>query len=133
LECGTILEGARQPIPYPAIGWSWTCVQSYAWQQTQHINVLELAAFFNYLKRLSSDSTEHSARFFHILDSRVSSCVLAKGRSSSKLLNRCLRRVAGYLLASDLYVLPLWTISAWNFSDAASRSHYGPAPIFDDG
>jgi hypothetical protein len=133
LESGTILEGARQPVPYPAIGWDWKCIQSYPWQQSQHINVLELVAFFNFLKRLSRDPAEQSQRFFHVLDSRVSSCVLAKGRSSSKLLNRCLRRVAGFLLASDLYVLPLWTISSWNFSDAGSRSHVGPANPRDAG
>ena len=64
----------------------------------------------------------HDMRFFHILDSRVSSCVLAKGRSSSVLLNRILRRVASVLLAADLVVLPLWTISAWNYSDYGSRA-----------
>ena len=94
---------------------------------------MELAAFLIFLKRLSSNANEHSCRFFHVLDSRVGSCVLAKGRSSSKLLNRCLRRVAGFLLGSDLYVLPLWNISAWNFPDAGSRSHYGPAVTDDAG
>jgi hypothetical protein len=126
LESGTLLEGARQPVPYPAIAWQWTCVQAYSWKQKQHINVLELIAFFNFLRHLARSKLEHSARFFHILDSRVSSCVLAKGRSSSKILNRSLRRITSLLLASDLYVLPLWTISSWNFSDAGSRCHNGP-------
>ena len=50
LDSGLILEGARQVAPYPAFAWDWTTVQSYAWVTPQHINVLELLAFFNYLK-----------------------------------------------------------------------------------
>ncbi len=49
LDIGAILEGSRQPIPYPAICWDWSCVQAYAWKQPQHINVLELLAF-NFVK-----------------------------------------------------------------------------------
>ena len=120
LDTGSVLEGARQSVPYPAFCWAFSCVQSYRWQQSQHINVLEMLAFFNFLRRITALG-ESSFRFFHILDSRVCSCVIAKGRSSSKLLNRVLRRINSLLLSSDCYALPLWTISAWNFSDAGSR------------
>ena len=60
-------------------------------------------------------------RLFHVVDSMVTSSVLAKGRSSSRVLNRILRRICALVLAADLYVLPLWTISGWNFSDSGSR------------
>ena len=60
-------------------------------------------------------------RLSHIVDSRVVSCVLAKGRSSSKLLNRLLRRICSILVAADLYLLPLWIISQWKFGDIPSR------------
>ena len=46
LRDGSVSEGGRQVIPYPAIVWNWKSVQSYAWQSAQHINVLELVAFF---------------------------------------------------------------------------------------
>ena len=46
LDSGLILEGTRQLAPYPAFAWEWTTVQSYAWVTPQHINVLELLAFF---------------------------------------------------------------------------------------
>jgi hypothetical protein len=128
LDTGVVLEGSRQPTPYPAMCWDWTVVQSYAWQQHQHINVLELLAFFNYIRSMAGFSSSHSQRFLHVLDSRVCSCVLSKGRSSSKLLNRLLRRILGVSLAADLYVLPLWTVSAWNFSDAGSRT-FSPAGV----
>ena len=106
LETGELLDGARQPIPYPAIVWDWRCVQSYAWRQTQHINVLELLAFFNYLKRLCMNPKVHATRILHVLDSQVSACVVAKGRSSSHVLNRVLKRVGALSVASDVYVFP---------------------------
>ena len=116
-----VVSEDRQLAPYPAFAWQWESVQSYAWSQTQHINVLEFTAFLNYIRSITRSTRVHSHRLFHVLDSRVCSCIIAKGRSSSRLLNRLCRRFTGFALASDLYVLPLWTISKWNFSDAASR------------
>ena len=133
LDSGTILEGLRQPIPYPAIAWGWQVRQSDPWRQTGHINVLELIAFFNYLRYVSAQTSGHHFRLLHVLDSRVCACVLAKGRSSSKLLNRTVRRILGTTLAADFYVLPLWAISAWNFADAGSRVYPGPAVPPDAG
>ena len=121
LETRSVCESSRQSVPYPAVAWKWRCIQSYSWQSAQHINVLELIAFLNYYKCMSAYTVNSHLRFFHIFDSRVCSCVIAKGRSSSRVLNRILRRVASLLLASDAYVLPLWTISAWIFSDSGSR------------
>ena len=83
LRDSTVLEGGRQTIPYPAPAWEWKCVQTYAWQQPQHINVLELLAYFNYLRMYVMKPRNHSHRFLHVFDSRVCSCVVAKGRSSS--------------------------------------------------
>ena len=122
LDTVTVVEGGRQLVPYPAIAWDWKSIQSYRWQTPQHINVLELLAFFNYIRAWTVHKDARSVRFFHVLDSRVSSCVIAKGRSSSKLLNRILRRVCALTLVADLYVLPLWTVSSWNFSDPGSRA-----------
>ena len=125
LDSGSILEGARQAIPYPAFAWQWRCVQSYAWSQSQHLNVLNLLAFFYFLRHFTSQGGR-AMRFYNVLDSRVCSCVLAKGRSSSKLLNRVLRRISAAVIASDTYCLPLWTISAWNFADIGSRCSRPP-------
>ena len=96
-------------------------VQSYKWDSVQHINVLELAVVFTCLRHVARDLGLVEKRFFHIVDSRVTSCVLAKGRSSSKILNRTLRRISALLIACDLYLYPLWTISQWNFADLPSR------------
>ena len=48
LTGGAVVDSSRQAVLYPAVVWNWTCVQSYSWAQTQHINVLELVAFLNY-------------------------------------------------------------------------------------
>ena len=108
-------------MPYLAFAWDWTPVQSYSWAVPQHINVLELIAFFNYLRSVICRREFREVRFFHVLDSMVASSVVAKGRSSSRLLNRTLRRMASLLLCGDLYPVALWTISGWNYSDSGSR------------
>ena len=60
LDTGDIIEGGWPLVPYPAIAWDWRCQQAYRWQTPQHINVLELMAFFNYLRGWS---VEPEARF----------------------------------------------------------------------
>ena len=122
LRDGTVSEGNRQVIPYPAMVWAWRSVQAYAWQQPQHINILELVALSNYLRACVRVPGNHSSRILHVLDSRVASCVIAKGRSSSCKMNRILRRVGALMLASDVYVFPLWTVSGWIFADSGTRA-----------
>ena len=63
LATGSICEGSRQVVPYPAVAWSWRTVQTYTWSSTQHINVLELIAFLNYLKCMTASADFHHARF----------------------------------------------------------------------
>ena len=115
LDIGCVLNSARQSMPYPAFAWEWSVVQSYPWAVPQHINVLELVAFFNYLRGGISRKSFNGVRFFHVFDSMVASSVVAKGRSSSRILNRTLRRMAGLCLAGDVYPVPLWTVSGWIF------------------
>ena len=122
LKAGTVLKGSRHVFPYPTTAWEWRCTHIYAWRAKQHINVMELVAFLNYLRSVTRGAENHSLRILHVLDSRVVSCVVSKGRSSSTKLNRTLRRICALLLAADVYVLPLWTISSWNFSDHGSRA-----------
>ena len=126
LETGTVLEAARQVIPYPAPAWAWKVLQAYPWSTSQHINVLELFAFLNFMRTAARDLSYSGLRFFHILDSRVSACVTAKGRPSSRVLNRVLRSLVSIQLALDIYPLTLWTIFASNFADTPSRVFHAP-------
>ena len=121
LLTGEILDGAKHGCPYPASAWKWETVQSYKWETSNHINVLEFVAFLNYVRLRSKGVNMHSKRFLHIFDSRVVACVVAKGRSSSKQLNRVSRRLCAYLIATHTTCLSLWTVSKWNYADAGSR------------
>ena len=112
---------SSQAFPYPAFAWRWVSVQSYAWKHDQHINILEFIALFNYLRSLSNKRHLQHLRLFHVLDTKVVCGVLGKGRSSSTRLNRCCRRMLPLLLGMDWYVMPLWTVSRWQYSDDASR------------
>ena len=120
---GELLRAISQQAPYPAFRWAWQAIASYPWKSPSHINVLELAAFVNFVKQAVKSKAFLSKRFVHVLDSTVAAAVITKGRSSSKRLNRQLRELAGLLLAADSYPFVVWTISAWNFSDKASRRH----------
>ena len=77
----------------------------------------------NYFRSLSNKVHLQHMRLFHVLDSRVVCGVMAKGRSSSRRLNRCCRRLLPLVLGVNWYLHSLWTISDWQFSDAASRLH----------
>ena len=95
----TLVEVSRQQIPYPALIWGWKCVQSYQWQESQHIGVLELIVFLVYFGKACCETFFQHTRAFHIFDSHVCSCVIAKGCSSSQVSNRPLRRYCALALA----------------------------------
>ena len=113
-----------QLFPYPSFAWRWRAVQSYAWHHDQHINILEFTAFFNYLRSLSNKKHLQHLRLVHVFDSKVVCGVLGKGRSPSRRMNRCCRRLLPFLLGMDWYVMTLWTCSGWEYSDAPSRLYH---------
>ena len=112
--------------PYPAYRWYWQEKLSYAWKQEDHINELELQAFIVMVRRRVRKASRHHGRYLHIVDSAVIRGAVAKGRSTSRRLNRLLRKVAALTLAADVYPLTAWTISRWNFADLASRRMEAP-------
>ena len=120
LELGTVAV-IRQDLPYPTCGWQWESVMAYQWTNTGHINLLEFISLLNYVRNKVLNARMHGQRCLHVLDSRVTAGIVAKGRSSSKRLNRVARRLAGYSLAADIYIMPIWTISRWMPCDAGSR------------
>eukprot|EP00971_Amphidinium_carterae_P341061 6479678-Amphidinium_carterae.4 len=54
------------------------------------------------------------------MDSRVCQRVLSKGWSPS-VRHNMMRRIGVVMIASNTYVLGLWTLSAWNISDIPSQ------------
>ena len=111
----------NQEMPYPAKRWFWKEVMSYAWKRPDHINVLEVNAFVTMQRRRTRDPVKHGTRYLSIVDSMVTRGAVAKGRSPSRAINHLLRKSAALNLAADTYPLAIWTISDWNFADAASR------------
>lgn len=110
-------------MPYPAMRWEWKTIMAFPWKQEAHINELELQAVVATAKHRGRSTAKFHRRWFQVLDSMVSRGALAKGRSSSKRLNRIIRRSTAQQLAQNGYLVPLWTISRWNFADKASRRH----------
>ena len=113
LRDGCLLQGSAQIAPYPAVAWAWRCVQHYKWGASQHINVLELTAFLNFLRSRAATGEVAGFRFFHIFDSQVAAAIAAKGRSSSRSLNRVSRRICAICCTSSCFVVSLRTISSW--------------------
>ena len=114
--------GGQQLLPNPAFVWKWKAVQSYEWYHEQHINVLEFVALFNYLRSLSNKRNLQHLGLFHVMDSKVVCGICSKGRSSSRRLNRCCRRLLPFALGMDWYLVRLWTIWRWQPADQASRT-----------
>ena len=116
-------------VPYPAHLWRWRNTLSFAWQNEDNITALEMLAALAEIRRRARQLGTQGTRFFHVLDSQVVYHIMAKGRAHGKRLNRLARRIMAVQLGGQLQALALWTISAWNFADTASRRfapHHGP-------
>ena len=76
-------------------GLVWRDLGGYRFNRTEHINIQELEALKNELKRLVSGRGIVRSRRVVLVDSRVVVGARAKGRSSSRRLNRSLRGAIG--------------------------------------
>ena len=119
------IERKETVIPYPAMRWLWRTVMAYRWSEKQHINILEATAVLVEFRRRVRNPNGLGIRFFNVIDSVVIYYAMAKGRSSSKKLNRTLRRVMALALFSRSTPVNLWTLSKWNFADKPSRQFEG--------
>ena len=74
-----------------------------------------------HVRRLLKEEDVQHVRLLIVIDSQVLFYAIGKGRSPAKRINRLLRRLTALALMGDLYILPVWTLSAWNFADRPSR------------
>ena len=120
------MDTRRQICPYTAFVWNWACTAAYTWSVSGHNNELERVAAFNAVRSRSSTASFHRPMFCRVFGSHVVRCVTARGRSSSRQLNRIARRVAAVLLACDNDPVALWTMSTWNYAGGGSSlfSHH---------
>jgi hypothetical protein len=123
LDAGDLMR----PSAYPrrAIvpdSWNWCVVLKFRWDWASHISILEARAVRAMLRwRLRKKSALHTP-ILHLMDSFVAIAVLAKGRSSSHILNSVARHVSALALASFTYPVYGFVASAKNPSDEPTRS-----------
>ena len=86
-----------------------------------HINALEMESAYLYVRRRCRRPQAVGPRWLLLTDSQVTAGVLAKWRTSSRMLMRPLRRAAAYILASHSLLLVGWTKMNPNPADSVSR------------
>lgn len=89
----------------------------------EHINLLELRTILHTFERRLRREHFGDARALHLTDSQVALAVAVKGRSSSRAINRLLRRFAALQVGGGLYPLLAWIESELNPADEPSRRH----------
>ena len=102
--------------------WQWSKLFSYRWGRKEHINALEFRAIIHALEWRVRHLHECAIRVFHFSDSYIAMSIISKGRTSSKMLQPLLRRLAALLMAHDIYLVITHVESTENPTDADSRS-----------
>ncbi len=106
-----MLRGAR---------WRTRCSQQWS-DNFEHINALELRAVVRALQ-LTIRNRNTGIRVLGLVDSTVVVAAVSKGRSSSFVLLRQLRRLTALCLAYDVRLYLRWVSTESNPADAPSRS-----------
>ena len=102
--------------------WHWRAVICAPWHGAhQHINVLETQAALLDLLRRTRKASALGSRYLVLLDSYVALGVLCKRRSSSRNIQRVLRRFDALELASSVRPFFAYVRSSLNPADRPSR------------
>lgn len=110
----------RQPVC--ARWWHWSHCFKVKWTSRSHINLLELKAIVLSLQRGIERGKWSNCRIFHATDSYVAMSVISKGRTSSVMLNRLLKKLNAMLLLHGIQLLMTHVESSENPTDEASRA-----------
>jgi len=102
--------------------WQWRTVVRSRWKTKEHINVLEARAYVGSLRWRARRETSIGSRFVHLLDSTVTISAMAKGRSSSRRLQRPLRQASAVILATGFSPVLGFVRSHRNPADKPSRA-----------
>ena len=125
------MAGAPADLEKLMLAHTWNTTHSCSFGHKQHINILEMKMVKTELKDLVRHE-EQAQRCVVLCDSRVVCGAYAKGRSSSKQLNRILRSMVGWSIAGQKSLHLLWVQSSANPSDHPSRGRKIPLPQEDD-
>lgn len=105
----------------------WNTTHMCRFGHKQHINILELKMVKAELIDLVSTFRD-PMRAVLLVDSRVVVGAFSKGRSSSRQMNRVLRSMLGWAIASEKSLHLVWVASKSNPSDHPSRAGKSPNP-----
>ena len=105
-----------------SLWWKWEPTFQVRWKHAEHINCLELEAILLSIKHCITHLHLRTSKLFHVTDSYVCMSIIAKGRTSSRMLARKLRVLSAYLLLFDLHLVICHVDSGDNPTDAASRA-----------
>ena len=105
----------------------WHVTESKPFKTKHHINLLELEVFHREYSDLVS-TVQGGLRCVNLTDSRVVLGAVAKGRSSSRNVNRLLRKCLALSLAGQKILYNVWISTHANPSDFPSRFKRVPKP-----
>ena len=106
-----------------ATWWDWRNIFHTSWHFQEHINALEARAIYLSLVWKARNLLLANRRNVHLTDSYVSLSILAKGRTSSKLLHPVIAKVCALLLISGSYLALCHVDSSENPTDEGSRKN----------
>ena len=101
--------------------WQWKVLLSYKWKQQGHITLLESVAVLDLLKKLTRTAEVTNKKVILMVDNQGVVGILAKGRSSARMMQNPLRRITALQLASNVRLLVVWVKTEWNPGDGPSR------------
>ncbi len=101
--------------------WIWKSVFSCRWEKHDHINSLELRSILMALQWRIRHGMEADCRVLHLTDSYVNMSIISKGRTSSEMLARLLRRLAALCLGFSVFPFLVHVESTENPTDEGSR------------
>ena len=102
-----------------AVGWQ--LVSRYTVRRSEHIVTKEARPICTLIRHLASEVRPGGSRVVSFADSSPNIGAWAKGRSSSKRLDRHLRQVAPDLLLTDLQIAVPYVSTKFNPADAPTR------------
>ena len=113
------LQWPRRPVNVEY--WRWRNVIKIHWKWKAHINELEARGALAALKWRTRSRAGLGQRWLHLVDSFIVIAVMSRKRSTSKILNRVIKKFAILELASFTQCVFAFTRSHENPSDAPSR------------
>ena len=133
----TDMHRPHATIDAVADGLQWELTRKHGYQNRVHVNLLELRAVKDERKAQARAQTWQRGsglRSINLCDSRVVIGAWAKGRSSSRQINRVLRSCLGYAVAGRTKVCNVWVGTKSNPADdptrhVAVRKCLGPTPV----